>query len=124
MVLLFLSFALLSQPLTMPVSDRPPSLSVVPLCRSTTNVDNSIGITDTQTFKQCMRAEMTAKRKLSKIWQKTSDSLRTQCEAETVAGGMQSYVDLLTCVQMASWTGPLTAGPRSNGASKNKNRND
>ena len=45
-------------------------------------------------------------------------------EIEAVAVGMQSYVDLLTCVQMTDWTGALTAGPRLRGASKNRNKND
>ena len=125
MIALFLSLALLSQPLTMPVSDRPPSLNVEPLCRSTTDVDNSMGLTDAQSFEHCMRDEMTAKQQLSEVWQKTSNSVRTQCEGEAVAGGMQSYVDLLTCVQMTTdWTGTLTAGPRLRGASKNRNKND
>jgi hypothetical protein len=123
MMAAFLSLTLLSQSLAIPVSDRIPSLNVEPLCRATTDEDNSMGLTKAQSFEGCMRDEMTAKQQLSTIWQKTSDSARTECEGEAVAGGTQSYVDLLTCVQMTDLASALTTGPRLRGASKNRNSN-
>jgi hypothetical protein len=121
MMAAFLSLTLLSQPLAIPVSDRIPSLNVEPLCRATTDEDNSMGLTKAQSFEDCMRDEMTAKQQLSTIWQKTSDSARTTCEGEADTG-TQSYVDLLTCVQMTDFASALT-GPRLRGASKNRNSN-
>ncbi|WMT71710.1 hypothetical protein [Bradyrhizobium sp. Ash2021] len=122
MMVAFLSLTLLSQPLAIPVSDRIPSLNVEPLCRATTDDDNSMGLTKAQSFEDCMRDEMTAKQQLSTIWQKTTDSARTECEGESVIG-TQSYVDLLTCVQMTDFASALTTGPRLRGASKNRNSN-
>jgi hypothetical protein len=122
MMAAFLSLTLLSQPLAIPVSDRIPSLNVEPLCRATTDEDNSMGLTKAQSFEDCMRDEMTAKQQLSTIWQKTSDSARNECEGEADTG-TQSYVDLLTCVQMTDFASALTTGPRLRGASKNRNNN-
>lgn len=50
-----------------------------------------------------MRDEVAAQRQLTNVWGTASIQLRNRCEGEAVAGGSQSYVDLLTCIQMAEW---------------------
>jgi hypothetical protein len=116
-----LSLALLTGQSVILVSDRVPDLGVEALCKSTAAADKEMGLALPQSFDQCMHDEMAAKQQLSTIWQQTSSGIRDQCEGEAVAGGMQSYVDLLTCVQMTDLANAQTAGPKLRGASKNRN---
>lgn len=116
-----LSLALLTGQSVIPVSDRMPDLGVEALCKSTIATDKEMGLALPQSFEQCMHDEMTAKQQLSTIWQQTSSGIRDQCEGEAVAGGMQSYVDLLTCILMTDLANAQTAAPKLRGASKNRN---
>jgi hypothetical protein len=118
-----LSLALLgSQSALIPISDRVPELNVEVLCRATAAADKELGLTLPQSLADCMRDEMTAKQQLSTIWQQSSVAVRDRCEGEAVAAGMQSYVDLLTCVQMTDLANAASAGARLRGASKNRNQ--
>jgi hypothetical protein len=83
--------ALLGSEPVMLVSDRVPDLNYEALCKDATVI----------TTEACMRDETTAHQQLISIWQTTSPSVRNGCESEAVAGGYQSYVDLLTCIQMS-----------------------
>ena len=117
-----LSFALLAGQLAIPVSDSIPLLNVEPLCRSTVDVDNSMGLTRAQSFDDCMRDEMTAKQKAIGLWATSPASVRDQCEAEASTGS-QSYVDLLTCIQMSDLANAEWPATPLRGASKNRNKN-
>ena len=49
-----------------------------------------------------MRAKEKARDKLATEWGKFPDGERTRCtELTRVGGGMQSYVELITCLEMA-----------------------
>jgi hypothetical protein len=73
----------------------------------------------------CMNDETAAQKQLATLWPANSGSVRDQCEGEAVAGGIQSYVDLLTCIQMADWANPASKVKAIlvHGASKNRNAN-
>jgi hypothetical protein len=117
-----LSAALLgSQLFVTPISDRVPELKAEALCTATTADDKAMGLALAQSFADCMRDELAAQKQLSTVWGTASVPVRDSCEGEATAGGSQSYVDLLTCIQMAEWvTSPSTA-TRLRGASKNRN---
>jgi hypothetical protein len=117
-----LSAALLgSQLFVMPVSDRVPELKVEALCKATAADDKATGLALPQSFADCMRDETTAQQQLSTVWSTAPVPLRDSCEGEATSGGSQSYVDLLTCIQMAEWVKSPSSATRLRGASKTRN---
>ena len=66
---------------------------------------------DTNPYESCMRDETAAERQLRDIWSSTAEGLRTTCAREAQIGGTPSYVDMLTCLQVAQGTTP-TVTPR------------
>jgi hypothetical protein len=104
----------------MPVSDRVPELKAEALCRATTADDKAMGLALAQSFTDCMRDESAAQKQLSTAWATASGPLRDRCEGEATIVE-QSYVDLLTCIQMADWLKSPSTATRLRGASKDRN---
>jgi hypothetical protein len=52
-------------------------------------------------FKQCMDSESADKATLQKEWSAFSAADQQQCTAAVTMGGLPSYTDLLTCLEMA-----------------------
>jgi hypothetical protein len=48
-----------------------------------------------------VRDEEAAKQQLSAVWASTSISIRTRCVSDARSLGTTSYLDPLTCIQMA-----------------------
>jgi hypothetical protein len=122
-----LSLALLGQPVTIPISDKVPVLNVEALCKATVEDDKAQGLTDAQSFSSCMDDEMQAKQQVSSImWSISPSDVRNQCEMTVSAGGGQSYVELLTCLQAAYIVAHPNLPPGSmaslKGASKDRNK--
>lgn len=103
------------------ISDRIPIIDVEAQCSDVLAEDKSSGLpTDAS---KCMDDEKSAQQQLSSMWLKVPAGPRESCEALAMAGGAQSYVDLLTCLQMAGWTDPGSPNPTQlKGASKNRNK--
>ncbi len=59
--------------------------------------------------KACMSDETEAKNQLAKRWSSYSASQKKECVGESSTGGESSYVELLTCLEMA--TGHITSDP-------------
>jgi hypothetical protein len=109
---------------TLQVSDRLPNFNIEGLCKATAADDAAMGLTLPQPVDNCMRDESAAKQQLAAVWQQNAGAARDSCEAEAAAGpgDSQSYVDLLTCLQMA---GVANAGVQSTtlrGGSKTRNK--
>ena len=121
MKIALLSAAFLGSQLVMPVSDRVPELNVEAQCKATSATDKAMGLALAQSFADCMRDETTAQKQLNTVWAASSGPVRDSCEGEAVAGGIASYVDLLTCIQMTEAANSLSPAPRLRGASKNRN---
>ena len=49
----------------------------------------------------CMKDETDAKNQLAKRWSSYSASQKKDCVGESTTGGEKSYVELLTCLEMA-----------------------
>jgi len=115
----FLAFSLLGHPLA-PVSDRIPIYNVEAL-GSDVSADDKASGHDADASK-CVSDEKAAQQKLDSIWLTVPTGPRESCEMLASSGGEQSYVDLLTCLQVAGWADPAspTAVPLR-GASKNRN---
>ena len=123
MKITLLSLALIGSQSTIAVGDRVPVYNVEALCRAIAADDKAMNLALPQSEADCIRDENAAQQQLTPLWSASTDVLRNQCEGEATAGGTDSYVDLLTCLQMAGWaksTPPPT--PNLKGASGNRNK--
>jgi hypothetical protein len=66
-----------------------------------------------QSYNDCLNDEKSARQQLVSIWSSYPASIRAQCSSDTVTLGMNSALDLLTCLQMKD-----DAGPNSSSSSK------
>jgi uncharacterized protein YecT (DUF1311 family) len=85
----------------MPIADGAPKFDIARECRvdSTQAFDLSAGLNET--VKRCVADEQQALTQLQTQWSQFRESDAAQCTAETNIGGTPSYVDLLTCLQLA-----------------------
>jgi hypothetical protein len=72
-----------------PVSDTVPSFDIVRECRFEGEFD------------RCSEDEGSALRELQKTWAQFAGANKKNCVASTMIGGFASYVELLTCLEMA-----------------------
>ena len=117
-----LFLALLASNVTVPVSDRVPELKVEALCKATSETDQAMGLALAQSVADCMRDETAAQQQLGTVWSTTKPAVRDSCEGEAASGPAQSYVDLLTCIQMADTASAQSTTPPLRGAGKNRNK--
>ena|ERR1700761_779878 len=114
-----LALSLLGQP-PVSISDRVPIIDVEALCSDVSAGDKASGLT--QDASACVSDEKAARQQLESIWLTVPQGPRENCESLAMSGGGQSYVDLLTCLQMGGWLGPAAPGATPlKGASKNRN---
>jgi len=97
-----------------------PDLKVEANCKATQEIDKTLA--EPQSYDACMLDEKTAQQQLGPIWSATPESVRTQCYTEAVDGGIESYVDLLSCIQMGGFGQSSTPATSLRGASKNRNK--
>ena len=95
------SMIALSTQLFMTVADGVPKFDIARGCRvdSTQAFDLSVGLNET--VKRCVADEQQALAQLEKQWSEFRGSDKAQCTGEANIGGTPSYVDLLTCLQLA-----------------------
>jgi hypothetical protein len=122
MKIVLLSMAMIGSQLVTPVSDRVPRLNVEATCKATVATDKAMGLDLAQSFDDCMRDEDAAQQQLGTIWLSNSVEIRNRCEGEATAGGSDSYVDLLTCIQMADWVKSASPATKLRGASKHRDK--
>jgi hypothetical protein len=90
--------------LTVTIADRVPSFNLEPVCRGIAQqggLDLEPNKTVRQDFRICIKSEMAIRGKLVKQWSTFKASDKATCIGESNAGGLPSYTDLLTCLQMA-----------------------
>ena len=87
-----LAFALGSQ-LGIEVADVP-AYDTAPGCRAAVTVMPG-------SFEACMKDEQNARAQLAATWDRFAGQLRDNCVQTENTGGTPSYVELLTCLQMA-----------------------
>jgi hypothetical protein len=81
-------------PLLIEVADVP-AYDVAPSCRAAVTVMPG-------SFEACMKDEQTARAQLAATWDRFAGPQRDTCvQTENNTGGPPSYVELLTCLQMA-----------------------
>jgi hypothetical protein len=82
--------------LLLSVADELPSFSVEASCKAV----EGFGLAIKHTLESCVQDENAAKTELTKNWTTYPPAERSRCVAETMVGD-PSYVDVLTCLQMA-----------------------
>lgn len=88
----------MSVSLTLPVADRVPKLDMRPNCNSVTK--DGGGVLG-ETVDNCMKSEKGARDKLVTTWRQYPAADQRRCTQLTTTGGPPSYVELLTCLEMA-----------------------
>jgi hypothetical protein len=73
---------------------------VAPLCHALTDQSTlQLGF-QTVTFDECMKAEQKDRQSVIEEWPTSSSSDRQQCLVEVTAGGVPSYTELATCLEV------------------------
>jgi hypothetical protein len=90
--------------------DRATAADGIPTFNITRNCTEEVagGLSSTTT---CSKSETDAKNQLAKRWSEFSASNRKACIGESSTGGEQSYVELLTCLEMSSGAN-FSGGPQ------------
>jgi hypothetical protein len=92
-----LAAALLSSNLAMTVADQIPQLNVEPSCRAAAATNVVRG----RTMENCKKDEQTAREQIDRQWTQFTEIDKAQCVQLATMGGEPSYVELLTCLEMA-----------------------
>jgi hypothetical protein len=84
-------------------SDRMPELNVEPVCKG---IAEQGGVTFrdpavAQQKKNCIEGEQAVRAQVQKEWSSFVPADRTHCVNETTMGGLSSYTELITCLEMA-----------------------
>jgi hypothetical protein len=90
--------------LTVAIADNVPHFKLEPVCHGIAQqggLDLEPNQSVRQNFASCMKSETAVRDQLVKQWPTFKASDRANCVGESNAGGMLSYTDLLTCLQMA-----------------------
>lgn len=83
-------------------ADEPPKLDVESTCKSSATA----GVNGTASEEGCLRSEYAARDGAAKRWGDFTPAAKRQCEKQFEAGGYPSYVELLTCLELASGVAP------------------
>jgi hypothetical protein len=80
-----------------------PQLNVAPMCHGIADqgADPLQAGDPNVSFKQCTDSETADKATLGKEWGQFSTNNKQHCTSEARMGGLPSYTDLLTCLEMA-----------------------
>jgi hypothetical protein len=103
MIIPIATLALATQ-LTVTVANNVPSFDVEPLCRGIAEqggLDLEPNETVPQTINSCVASEMDIRKKLIQEWPTFMAGDKAECTSESSAGGIPSYTELLTCLEMA-----------------------
>jgi hypothetical protein len=96
-------------------ADAVPNLDVERTCQSA-QVTNTT-ISDKANYDGCLRSEREAKKEAERHWSSYTPAAKRQCQDQFKAGGYPSYVEMVTCLELASGTVPTqnTEGGRAVG---------
>jgi hypothetical protein len=81
---------------TVAVADKVPALNVEASCRDAAERAAPVG-----TFDSCMRRELEARVQLTGEWTEFTSGDKSHCIGLSSLGGMPTYTELLTCLELA-----------------------
>ena len=103
-------------PLIAVAAETPPKWDVEKSCRSSFTAD--AGGADRQRVSSCVSDEKTAGDTIVKNWATYPGRDRDHCESLASLGGTPSYVEMLTCLEIARDTKTLPADIKKSGLPK------
>ena len=89
-------------------AEGPPKLDIESTCQSAASA--SVSLSDNASVEGCLRSEREAHREAERRWGDYTPAAKTQCEKQFQAGGYPSYVEMVTCLELASGTVPTQSG--------------
>jgi hypothetical protein len=95
------AFALLLLGAAARAESGPPQLDINRTCQSAA----SASVSDTASQEGCLRSERASRDELKRRWGEFTPAAKRQCEKQFEAGGFPSYVEMVTCLELASGTG-------------------
>jgi hypothetical protein len=101
-MLLHFPIVILAMLSPIPVADAIPRLDVEKECRFEGGTS--------EVYDRCLRDENEAKKDVQTVWPQVSDADRTACVSEASGGGYASYIELVTCLEMARDVAKLEKG--------------
>jgi hypothetical protein len=115
-----LILAMLGAELTTAAAESVPRIDIESLCRVRSAEDRMMKLPEAQSVADCIQDEKASRDKLGTIWPAAAGSIRARCRADAVALGTMSYVDLLTCLQLADDIKGTSSGAKA--AAKSRHR--
>jgi hypothetical protein len=91
-----LALALVKVPSAAAAAGSVPTFDTRPTC-----ADAAMEVSVTRTVERCQESEQQARESLAAQWGSFPNADEANCTAETQIGGFPSYVQLLTCLEMA-----------------------
>jgi hypothetical protein len=88
----------------LPAFGQTPKLDVKAICEARSADAKKVGSPPDQSITECVRDEESAKRQLNAVWASTPVTIRKRCESDARSLGTTSYLDLLSCIQIAQDT--------------------
>jgi hypothetical protein len=82
-------------------ADGYPVLDTAPLCRALTSSTSLLEGLGTGTFDQCMSGQKDDRQAMIEQWSTFSAEDRRHCIAGATMGGVSSYTDLVSCLEMS-----------------------
>lgn len=92
------------------VADAVPELKYEPSCRSAA----ATAAMQNRNENACLEDEKAARAKLKEEWNTFTPAQRSHCVRLSLTGGMPSYVELLTCVEMSKAASDQPAAVKTN----------
>ncbi|WP_336490721.1 hypothetical protein [Methylobacterium nigriterrae] len=99
------ALALLAGPAA--AAEGPPKLDIDATCKSAATAD--VSGSDNASVEGCLRSEREARKEAERRWGDYTPAAKSQCEKQFQAGGYPSYVEMVTCLELASGTVPTQA---------------
>ena len=96
--ILALAAALSGAPLTARAADTVPKFDTMKNCKAEIADAGGVG----ETLESCMNDEEQARKELVEHWREYRSEDKRACLGETVSDGTPSYVELVTCLEIAS----------------------
>jgi hypothetical protein len=114
--LFLLAFLFVALPVMAESGDQVPTFNINRNCSS----EAAEGVDIQSTMAECVQDEVNAKKQLDQEWSKLESNLKRECVEESTIGGDQSYVELITCLEMSSpqWNGDQTVGQAPSNAQR------
>ena len=92
-------------------ADRVPEFNIDPSCRAASNAS----VAPNRDADSCKRDELTARSKLNDDWGQFTPAQKAHCVSLSRLGGNPSYVELLTCMELAKAAKGLPPGDHMTG---------